>query len=178
VTQALLPGMHLIELTTHEDERGSFTETFRQAWLPGGVPPMVQANLSFSRVGALRGLHVHRRQADFWCVVQGSAFIALFDVRAGSPTEGRAWTDTFDAARGLRGLYIPPGVAHGFCALSDVRLLYMVDAYYTGDDEEGFAWNDPDLQVAWPLEKPILSPRDADAAPLSEAIANRPRFAG
>jgi len=178
VTQALLQGMHLVELATHEDARGSFTETFRQGWLPEGAPPMVQANLSFSRAGVLRGLHLHRRQADFWCVLQGSAFVALLDLRVGSPTEGRTWTDTFDAARGLRGLYIPPGVAHGFCALSDVRLLYMVDAYYSGDDEEGFAWNDPELQAPWPVEDPILSPRDAEARPLSEAIATRPRFTG
>jgi dTDP-4-dehydrorhamnose 3,5-epimerase len=170
--------MHLVELTSHEDERGSFAETFRQEWLPEGAPLMVQSNFSYSRAGVLRGLHLHRRQADFWCVVEGSAFIALFDLRVGSPTEGRAWTESFDAARGLRCLYIPPGVAHGFCALSDVRLLYMVDAYFTGDDEEGFAWNDPDLQVAWPVEDPILSPRDAEAPPLSQAIANRPRFGG
>ena len=70
---------------------------------------MVQSNLSVSRAGVLRGLHFHRAQADYWCVLDGSAFVALYDLRDGSPTRGRAWWDTFDAGAGLCGLYVPPG---------------------------------------------------------------------
>jgi dTDP-4-dehydrorhamnose 3,5-epimerase len=176
VTEPSIDGVHLFELTSHHDVRGTLTETFRHAWLPEGVPPMVQSNLSHSRPGVLRGLHVHRYQADFWCVLQGTAFVALVDLRAGSPTERRTWTETFDAETGMRGLYIPSGVAHGFCAMSEVRLLYMVDAYYSGEDEAGFAWNDPDVGLSWPLDDPILSPRDAAAPPLAEAMVDLPRF--
>jgi dTDP-4-dehydrorhamnose 3,5-epimerase len=171
-------GVLVMELTSHGDERGSLTEAFRQSWLPEDAPAMVQSNLSHSRAGVLRGLHAHRRQADFWCVLQGTAFVALVDTRVGSPSEHRTWTETFDAAAGLRGLYIPPGVAHGFCALSEVRLLYMVDAYYTGEDESGFAWNDPEAAVRWPVEDPILSPRDASAPSLAEAMADAARYEG
>ncbi len=176
MTQPSLSGVRAFELSSHRDERGSLTEAFRQAWLPEGASPMVQSNISHSRPGVLRGLHLHRRQADFWCVLEGTAFVALVDLRIGSPSELGTWTDTFAASEGMRGLYIPAGIAHGFCALSEVRLLYMVDAYFTGEDESGFAWNDPDVAVSWPIDDPVLSPRDASAPPLTEAIADRPPF--
>lgn len=170
-------GVRVVDLTTRSDPRGAFTETFRHTWVPDGAPPMVQSNLSISRVGVLRGLHFHRRQADYWCVLEGSAFVVLFDLRVGSPTERLAWTETFEAADGLHGLYVPPGVAHGFCAVSDVRMQYMVDAYFDGDDEFGFAWNDPDLGVDWPISSPIVSDRDAAAPSLADVLADAPRFA-
>src|SRR5687768_6664277 len=69
-----IDGAVLLPLTSHPDERGSFTEVYRRSWLPGGKE-MVQGNLSFSKAGVLRGLHFHRRQADYWFVVQGTAFV-------------------------------------------------------------------------------------------------------
>ena len=124
----------------------------------------------------LRGLHFHRSQADYWVVLDGEAFIALIDLRVGSPTEGALETLTIDAARGRRGIYIPPGVAHGFLAVTDVWLQYMVDAYYTGDDEQGFAWDDPAVGIPWPLERPVLSERDATAPLLAEVRAQAPPY--
>jgi dTDP-4-dehydrorhamnose 3,5-epimerase len=171
-------GVRVVDLTTRADPRGAFTETFRQAWLPEDAPAMVQSNLSISRAGVLRGLHLHRRQSDFWCVIEGAAFVALVDLRRGSPSEGATWTETFDAAHGLRGLYVPPGVAHGFCALTDLRMQYMVDAYFSGEDEFGFAWNDPDLALPWPIEDPVVSDRDATAPSLAEVLADPPVFPG
>jgi dTDP-4-dehydrorhamnose 3,5-epimerase len=175
MTDPSIRGTKVVPLTTRSDERGSFVETFRQAWLPDGAPPMVQSNLSFSRAGVVRGLHFHRRQADYWCVLEGAAFVALFDLRVGSPTRGERWSDTFDADRELRGLYVPPGVAHGFCALTDLRLQYMVDTYFTGDDEQGIAWNDPDLTIDWPIDQPVVSARDAEAPSLTQ-IEDLPVF--
>ena len=116
-------------------------------------------------------------QADYWCVLEGSAFVALYDLRQGSPTQGRPWWHTFDAGEGLRGLYVPPGVAHGFYAMTDVRLQYLVDRAFTGDDEFGFAWNDPDAGIPWPSSDPIVSDRDASNPPLAEALADPPVFA-
>jgi dTDP-4-dehydrorhamnose 3,5-epimerase len=171
-------GVHVIELTTRGDPRGSFTETFRQEWLPAGVPGMVQTNLSISRTGVLRGMHVHQRQADYWCVIEGAAFVALHDLRADSPTHGTTWSETFDASKGLRGLYVPPGVAHGFCALTDLRMLYLVDSYFTGDDEFGFAWDDADAAIGWPISDPVVSERDAGAPALAEVLAGLPRSEG
>lgn len=137
---------------------------------------MIQSNLSFSRAGVIRGMHFHRSQADYWVVLDGRAFVALYDVRAGSPTEGGLETFTIDAAVARRGIFIPPGVAHGFCAITDVSLQYMVDAYYTGSDEYGFAWNDPEAAVPWPIERPITSARDASAPPLADVRQEVPRF--
>jgi dTDP-4-dehydrorhamnose 3,5-epimerase len=140
---------------------------------------MVQSNLSRSRAGVLRGLHFHRRQADYWCFIEGRAFVALVDVRTGSPTEGRAWWQGFDASAGLRGVYVPPGVAHGFRALTDVALQYVVDEPFTGRDEFGVAYDDPELAIPWPGEAPIVSERDRSNPSLAEVMAaDPPAFGG
>jgi dTDP-4-dehydrorhamnose 3,5-epimerase len=160
-----LEGVLLLPLTAHEDARGRLTEVYRRAWVPG-AGEAVQANVSVSRAGVLRGLHFHRRQADYWCVLQGSAFVGLFDCRVGSPTRGRKAELRLRAAE-PRALYIPPGVAHGFYAEEDVLLLYLVDRYFTGEDEFGVAWDDPEVGIAWPDRHPLLSERDRSNPPLS-----------
>lgn len=137
---------------------------------------MLQSNLSVSHAGVVRGIHFHRTQADYWVVLEGRAFIALLDLRSGSPTESAVQTLTIDVAERPRGIYIPPGIAHGFLAITDVWLQYMVDAYYTGDDEHGFAWDDPDAGVPWPVERPMLSERDRAAPRLAEVRAEAPAF--
>jgi dTDP-4-dehydrorhamnose 3,5-epimerase len=107
-------------------------------------------------------------------VLNGSAFVALFDLRAGSVTQRTCQTVAFDAATGLRGLYIPPGVAHGFLALSDMDLQYMVDRAFTGQDEFGIAWDDPDLGIGWPMAAPVLSARDRSNPSLAEVLRDPP----
>ncbi len=153
-----LPGVRLIRLKAHADARGQFVETFRQEWF-SGAPPMLQGNRSDSHAGVLRGLHFHRRQADYWVCLRGRLLAALADLRPGSPTEGRIATHVLEEADS--GLYIPPGVAHGYLALTDATLTYLVDQYYDTSDELGVAWDDPELGIPWPLEgEPILSERD------------------
>jgi dTDP-4-dehydrorhamnose 3,5-epimerase len=159
-----IDGVELIELEVFGDDRGAFVETYRGEWLKGGRE-MVQSNLSRSKAGVLRGLHFHRRQADYWFVIEGRAFVVLFDMRAGSPTEDVAVELRLDAAE-PQGLFIPPGVAHGFFAESDVVLQYLVDEVFDGSDEYGVAWDDPGVGVAWPGRTPILSARDASNPPL------------
>jgi dTDP-4-dehydrorhamnose 3,5-epimerase len=140
---------------------------------------MAQSNLSRSRAGVLRGLHFHREQADYWCFIEGRAFAALVDVRKGSPTEGRAWWQEFDTGSGLRGVYVPPGVAHGFYAVTDVALQYVVDRAFTGEDEFGVAYDDPQLAIAWPGDAPVLSERDRSNPSLAEVLAaDPPAFRG
>jgi len=163
-----LEGVLLVALETHEDDRGSFVELFRESWIEG-VPPMVQANLSRSRAGVLRGLHLHREQADFWVLLSGTQFVALYDLRPGSSTQGRKLELRMAPADGARGLYVPKGVAHGFYAETDVELLYLVDRYFTGEDEHGIAWNDPSVGIAWPSPDPILSDRDRSNPTLTDA---------
>jgi dTDP-4-dehydrorhamnose 3,5-epimerase len=136
---------------------------------------MVQGNLSSSKAGVLRGLHFHRRQADYWFVIQGTAFVGLYDMRLGSPTEGLK-AEVPLSSEGLRHvLYIPPGVAHGFYAQTDMLLYYLVDEYYTGDDEFGIAWDDPDVNIGWPGRDPILSDRDRSNPSLAEVRGSAPR---
>jgi dTDP-4-dehydrorhamnose 3,5-epimerase len=169
-------GVVLVRLEAHADVRGSLTETYRAEWLPG-ARPMVQSNLSISAPNVLRGLHFHREQADYWCVLTGAAFVALVDLRAGSPTEGRKAEIRIDAERERFGLYIPPGVAHGFHAQTEVHLQYLVDATFTGEDEFGLAWDDPDVGIDWPVRDPILSERDRTNPVLTQARKHAPAFA-
>lgn len=151
-----IDGVVVVRLEASSDERGRFRETFRQEWFPG-APPMVQANRSDSRRGVLRGLHYHRHQADYWYAPAGRLFVALHDLRRSSPTHGASlWLDMEDDA----GIYIPLGVAHGFQALTDVTLTYLVDRYYDPSDELGLAWDDPDAAIPWPVANPLLSDRD------------------
>jgi dTDP-4-dehydrorhamnose 3,5-epimerase len=148
----------VVEPDLHPDERGSFTETYRRAWLPLGRE-MVQANRSDKAAGSLVGLHYHLHQADYWFLTRGEARVVLHDLRQGSPTEGTTLTLGLDAA-GQRGVFIPPGVAHGFAALADLTLVYLVDGYYNPDDELGVAWDDPEVGAEWGLADPVLSARD------------------
>ena len=162
-------------MVLHPDDRGSVTEIYRRAWIPE-MREALQANLSISKANVLRGLHFHRKQADYWCVINGTAFIGLYDLRRGSPTEGRPAEVRIDAARAPRALYIPKGVAHGFYAETDLVLQYFVDEYYSGEDEFGIAWDDPRLEINWPSADPILSERDRTNPSLAEAVISAPPY--
>ena len=154
----MIDGVVVRDLVVHADERGRFLETFRKEWVPG-AREMIQANRADRQAGCIVGLHFHRKQADWWYVVLGTARVVLHDLRVGSATEGQ--TDCFDlAGASPRGVYIPPGVAHGFASLTDVTLTYLVDGYYDPADELGVAWDDPDIAADWGVTDPVLSDRD------------------
>jgi dTDP-4-dehydrorhamnose 3,5-epimerase len=157
---SLIPGVYIVQLQPFADERGRFTELFRKEWFPQRQWQNVQSNRSESRAGVLRGLHYHFNQVDYWYVVSGRIRVGLADLRRSSPTF--RCTETIDlAAADNQGLFIPIGVAHGFLALTDVTLVYIVDNYYDGADEFGLAWNDPEVVVNWNAEtQPTLSGRD------------------
>jgi len=169
-----LPGVRRRSLTFHPDDRGAFAELWREAWMKElGLTDAVavrQANLSRSRPGVLRGLHVHQRQADLWMVVDGHPVVGLVDVRPALTGAGEPRAETIQAAPGDL-LYLPEGVAHGFFARDELTLLYFVTNEYDGSDELGFAWDDPLAGVQWPDGQPILSPRDASAPPLADLLA-------
>ena len=126
----------------------------------------VQANLSSSTKGVLRGLHLHRRQTDLWIVAQGRAHVALVDVRPLLERTGPAAVVETRELREDEWVVIPTGVAHGFLAVEPLQLIYFVTNVYDGTDELGFAWDDPAVGVPWPpVEgtpdgRPILSGRD------------------
>jgi dTDP-4-dehydrorhamnose 3,5-epimerase len=160
------------------DERGSFRELWRASATPPGDAPYVQANLSSSAPGVLRGLHLHRRQLDHWVVVRGRCLVALVDVRpllTGDPS-ARPVVETRELATD-DWVDIPIGVAHGFLALEELELVYLVTNEYDGTDELGFAWDDPLAAVPWPAVpgsphgRPILSARDRTNPSLVELVA-------
>lgn len=151
------------------DERGAFMESWRGGWFAGFVA--AQANLSWSEENVLRGLHWHARQADVWSVVSGRCRIALVDLRADSPTHRASAVVEVDTDDERVALLIPPGVAHGFYARSPVLLQYLVDRAYDGTDEFGLAWDDAEVGITWPTERPLLSERDRSNPSLDEAVA-------
>jgi dTDP-4-dehydrorhamnose 3,5-epimerase len=174
-TSAGIDGVKIVNFKSFGDDRGYFFESFRQSWLPPGTRPMVQGNCSFSKKGVLRGLHYHLKQADFWAVPVGHVRAALYDFREWSPTYRACQTLDMGQKHPV-GLYIPKGVAHGFYALEDSFMTYLVDEYYDNTDELGILWSDPALGLDWAAKDPILSKRDL-ANPAIAAIPadRRPR---
>src|SRR5450432_392821 len=177
---ALIDGVYTIPLKVFGDTRGFFFETFRRSWIPGSRE-MVQGNCSFSTAGVLRGLHYHLKQADLWNVPIGQVRAVLYDFRQSSPTRGAAEIVELGEANRVA-LYIPKGVAHGFLALRESYMTYLVDEYYDNSDELGILWNDPALGVDWGLGGdegpassivPSLSDRDRQNLPISEIAPGR-----
>lgn len=173
-----ISGVYIVELVSHEDERGRFLETFRKSWFPQRDWKVVQTNRSESRAGVLRGLHFHWHQVDYWHVIQGEINAGLVDIRPDSPTYRATEIVPMSANPGV-GLFIPVGVAHGFAALTDVVLTYVVDNYFDSSDEYGIAWNDPDLALDWGVSEPVVSGRDAQNPRLRDVpLEQLPRMRG
>jgi dTDP-4-dehydrorhamnose 3,5-epimerase len=111
-------------------------------------------------------LHYHLHQSDYWYVPYGSCRVVLHDLRTGSPTDGATQVIDLgtqaDGSHDHRGIFIPPGVAHGFASLTDMTITYLVDGYYNPADERGLAYNDPAVKADWGFANPILSKRDQD----------------
>jgi dTDP-4-dehydrorhamnose 3,5-epimerase len=154
----VIAGVFIVEPDSHGDERGRFIETYRRSWFPEGRE-MVQANRSDKLAHTVVGLHYHLHQADYWLVPKGLARVVLHDLREGSATDGATLVLEIGEADS-RGVFIPPGVAHGFAAVTDMMITYMVDGYYNPADELGVAWDDPDIGADWGVSDPILSARD------------------
>jgi dTDP-4-dehydrorhamnose 3,5-epimerase len=187
-TPSRLEGVRYGRLEPYADRRGSFAELWRASWFgaiearQAGLPDarFCQANLSTSAEGVLRGLHYHRRQLDYWTVVEGRALVALVDVRPVlADLAARASVETRELGP-LENVVIPAGVAHGFLALEPLSLLYLVTNEYDGSDELGFAWDDPEVGIQWPRipgtpdGRPILSDRDR-GNPALRALVERLR---
>jgi dTDP-4-dehydrorhamnose 3,5-epimerase len=120
----------------------------------------MQSNRSDSKKDVLRGLHFHHHQIDYWYVVRGVVRVGMVDLRPSSPTHMAVEMLEIGDTNNI-GVFIPVGVAHGFLALTDVTLTYLVNNYYEGGkDEHGVAWNDADLRVPWGVNSPLVSPRD------------------
>jgi dTDP-4-dehydrorhamnose 3,5-epimerase len=177
VTPTAIPDVLLLTPKVFGDSRGFFFESFNERAFEaaiGGPAHFVQDNHSRSGRGVLRGLHhqVEQPQGKLVRVVAGAVFDVAVDIRPGSQTFGR-WVAAELTADNHHQLWIPPGLAHGFLVLSDsAEFLYKTTAYYAPAHERCILWNDPVLDIRWPLEgQPILSAKDAAGLPFDTASA-------
>jgi len=168
-----LNGVLLVEPSVFPDERGFFMESYRESeFIGGGIPHrFVQDNHSFSRKNVIRGLHFQslpRPQGKLVYVVSGSVWDVVVDLRRSSST-ARHWIGIELSSSNRRMLYIPPGFAHGFAAVTDnVHLLYKCTEEYDASFDAGVRWDDPDIGITWPVDHPTLSEKDRALPMLKE----------
>jgi len=172
VTRCELEALLIIEPTVFGDERGFFMETWNeQRYAEAGLDArFVQDNLSFSRRGALRGLHFQNPnpQGKLVSVLQGEVFDVAVDLRQSSPTFGK-WHGLLLSAENRTQFYVPPGFAHGFAVLSETAMfVYKCTELYSPKDENTLKWDDPELGIAWPIDNPTLSDKDTRGLPLRQ----------
>jgi len=165
-----LAGVVIVEPDVFRDPRGFFLETFNAArYRDGGIPyDFVQDNHSKSVRGTLRGLHAQRRrpQGKLVRAVQGEIFDVAVDIRPGSGTFGK-WVGARLSGENFRQVFVPPGFAHGFCVLSEsAEVEYKCTDFYDRADEIGCRWDS--LGIEWPIQEPLLSPKDAALPTLLE----------
>lgn len=177
-----IPGVILIQTKLFNDTRGFFLETYRtNSFIANQItPPFVQENISRSKKDVLRGLHYQRdpyAQGKLVKVIQGQVIDVILDIRFGSPAFGKVISIVLDDIQHNM-VYIPPGLAHGFCVLSEsADFMYKCTNYYHHESERGIHWADPDLKIAWPIENPTIAPKDAVYPFLKDVpISELPRF--
>jgi dTDP-4-dehydrorhamnose 3,5-epimerase len=175
VIPSAIPDVLVIEPRVFEDERGFFYESFnarRFEELTGLRPEFVQDNHSQSLRNVVRGLHyqVGCPQGKLVRVVSGAVYDVVVDLRRASPSFGQ-WAATLLSAENRRQLWIPPGFAHGFMAISDsAECVYKTTDYWSPPHERTLLWNDPALDIRWPLSgEAVLSAKDRLGLPLSQA---------
>lgn len=175
VLPTAIPDVLIIEPKVFGDERGFFFESFNQklwAEKTGLKTTFVQDNHSRSQKNVLRGLHyqIQQPQGKLVRAISGEVFDVAVDIRRDSPTFGK-WVGEILSAENKRQLWIPPGFAHGFVVLSDsAEFLYKTTDYWAPEHERSIIWNDPDLDIAWPIEGlPLLAKKDAEGKPFREA---------
>jgi dTDP-4-dehydrorhamnose 3,5-epimerase len=169
-----LPGTVLLQPIVHGDERGFFLETYRAAALAdlGIVDEFVQHNHSRSRRGVVRGMHFQPGMAKLVRCARGTVYDVLVDLRRGSPTFGQWEGFALDDEQHHQ-IYCPDGFAHGFCVLSEVAdLVYLTSDYYDPTRESGFAYDDPDVGIAWPEGLALTASARDSRAPTLAAIAD------
>lgn len=175
VSTAGLPDALLITPEIHQDERGWFCESWNEREFENATGfdvHFVQDNHSCSARNVLRGLHyqIGTPQGRLIRVIAGAVFDVIVDLRRHSPAFGR-WSGRELSAANRLMLWVPPGFAHGFVALTEMsEILYKTTAYWNSSAERSLLWNDPDLGIAWPLrETPRLSAKDQAGMPLCNA---------
>ncbi len=171
-----LDGAIIVHPEVYPDDRGFFMESYRsdlfeKMGLPGRF---VQDNHSRSVRNVIRGLHFQWDPpiSKIMRVTLGTAFLVAVDIRRGSPTLGK-WVGVEASAENKVQLWAEAGFARGFCVLSDMaEIQYKCTAIYNPKGEGGIRWNDPEIGVEWPTDRPILSAKDRDAQSLAQWLAS------
>jgi len=172
-----IPEVILVEAKAFPDNRGFFFESYKESsFSSNGVDTkFVQDNFSHSVKGVLRGLHYQKNpkaQAKLVVTLRGEIFDVTVDIRKNSPTYGK-WIGEILSEQNHKLLYIPDGFAHGFCVLSEeADVLYKVNNEYSPEHEKGIIWNDPDIDITWPTDKPLLHEKDQQLPLLKDADNN------
>lgn len=172
-----IPDVILIEAQAFPDERGFFLESYKESnFVPNGInTKFVQDNYSHSIKGVLRGLHYQKNpkaQAKLVMAVRGEIFDVAVDIRKNSPTYGK-WVGEIISEKNHNLFYVPEGFAHGFCVLSDeADVIYKVNNEYSAENDRGILWNDPTINVKWPLDNLIISGKDKQHPTLENADIN------
>jgi dTDP-4-dehydrorhamnose 3,5-epimerase len=174
VTPLTIAGVFLLEPRAFKDERGLFFESYNKSAFEAAVGcavTFVQDNQSRSKCNVLRGLHyqIGKPQGKLISVVSGEIFDVAVDLRRRSRSFGR-WVGEYLSAENRRQMWIPPGFAHGFFAVSDAVCLYKVTDYFSSEHERCISWDDPTLRIQWPASgMPILSERDRQHRSFADA---------
>lgn len=178
VTSLTLEGAKLIEPVVHGDHRGFFMESYNEKLMHenGIMHNFIQDNHSLSaEPGVLRGMHYQlnpKAQTKLIRVISGSIYDVILDIRKDSPTFGH-WQGFILSDANKRQLLVPQGFAHGFCTLAaNTQVIYKVDEYYSPEHDRGIAWNDPSLNIDWPVSSPVLSDKDTRHPLLKDAELN------
>ena len=176
--KVLFPGGPVVVVArSFGDKRGRFLELYRRSdFVAGGIlDEFVQDNWSTSTAGVLRGLHYQkspRAQGKLVRCARGRIYDVAVDIRKGSPTYGRWWSEELTADNNTM-FYVPAGFAHGFYVLSDgADVLYKCTDEYSPENDRGIIWNDPDISISWPTASPLLSEKDAAHPQLRAADSN------
>lgn len=174
VLETVLPGVLIIEPKVFGDARGFFLESYQaERYRQLGIQhTFVQDNHSRSARGVLRGLHFQRSrpQGKLVSVSRGSVYDVAVDINPASPTCGQFVAVELNDEN-HRQLWIPPGYAHGFCVLSDIAdFQYKCTDYYIPEDEGSLLWNDPQVNIPWPIEQPLLSAKDQRNPTLAQLL--------
>ena len=174
--QTTLPGVILCQMQEFADSRGHFLESYHsEKYQKGAIgETFVQDNYSHSKRGVLRGLHyqVNQPQGKLVHVLRGEIFDVAVDIRKNSPHFGK-WYGTNLSGENRRQIYVPEGFAHGFCTLSaEADVVYKCTDLYSPENERSLIWNDPDVNISWPIEKPSLSEKDAAGLKLADLKDN------
>lgn len=163
IKRTKIQGLYILERPTFSDERGFFRELYHLDELEKAIGrefKIVQVNHSNSVPNVIRGFHAEPWNKLVYCV-SGRAFHAITDLRPDSPTFGRIQTFTFDDEHRFA-LFVSKGLGNSLCAIGPelVNYVYFVDDYYRGLPAPAVIWNDPDLNVGWPVKNPIVSKKD------------------